>query len=473
VFNARLRGRLSAQPRKRLQHTFRPLLLRINHPQNNRFPALCGLIDNLIRGLSAEEQRSFSIDRPRRNHQRLPSSLLIEDVSAICATASHSHLCAATSPIKANDFSSMWRFVYNASVPDAPCIRIVPKNLFLSAQRALSEEVVHAGKVRESNIRDLCTLIDLSVLYEGIETLGSDIELREEQKPHISPEYENIRRLTGLTIKVGPAGSEFENVLRHSLTFAIQPFARSGQDVALDELKAKIASSLRIAISGGPDYWEEFAEGERLLTKPLNQATSDPEKFWLRSFLYAGFASARSSPLVPDAIRSWGMRIPGRPPSDYGQELQRVIEGKYPPDRMRALFVDSPFPVPPFAAVVFLRADNDPTNVPRALKDLRDELAPVRIALGGFQRERDTADYRGLITIFGKAHTPGSRVALDERMRDAVEALRKLKLPIPPQLLVLKPIFNIVKSASALVANLISASPQAFKAGKDLLEASP
>jgi hypothetical protein len=351
-----------------------------------------------------------------------------------------------------------------------PCVRIVPKNLFLSAQRALSEEVIRAGQVRESNLRDLCTLIDLSVLYDGIETLGSGVELRKEQKPHISSEYENIRTLTGLTIAVGPAGPDFENVLRESLRFAVEPFALAGQDIKLGELKARLAGSLRVATSDGPDYWEEFAEGERLLTKRLNVETSEPEKFWLRSFLYAGFASARRSPLVPDAIRSWGMKMSRPQASDYGDELQKVIEGKYPAEQMQELIVDSPFPVPPFAAAVFLRANNDRRNLPRALKELRDALSPVRFALAGFQREKDTADYRGMITIFGRSHTLGSKVVVDERVRDAMEALRKVNLAIPPQLLVLKPLFNMVQSASALVTNLMSNSPQAFKAGKDLVD---
>jgi hypothetical protein len=79
-------------------------------------------------------------------------------------------------------------------------------------------------------------------------------------------------------------------------------------------------------------------------------------------------------------------------------------------------------------------------------------------------------DYRGLITIFGRAHTPGSKIAVDERVRDAEEALRRLKLPIPPQFLVVKPVFDVVKSAASLVVNLVSPVPQAFKAGKDLFD---
>jgi hypothetical protein len=94
---------MSAHTEKHLWDTLRPLFPRNNYHHNYLFPPLCGLIDNLARGLSAEKKLSFSIDRARRNHQRLPSSLLIEDVPAVCATAPHPHLFAATSPIKAYD----------------------------------------------------------------------------------------------------------------------------------------------------------------------------------------------------------------------------------------------------------------------------------------------------------------------------------------------------------------------------------
>jgi hypothetical protein len=105
------------------------------------------------------------------------------------------------------------------------------------------------------------------------------------------------------------------------------------------------------------------------------------------------------------------------------------------------------------------------------MRALRDELAPVRLALGSFQREKDTADYRGLITIFGKAHTADSKGVIDDRVHDAIEVLRKVKWPGPPQFLVIKPVFNLVKSAASLFSNLVSASPGAFGAAKDVFEA--
>jgi len=349
--------------------------------------------------------------------------------------------------------------------------RIVPKNLLLSAQRALSDPAIHAQTVTESNIRDLCTLINLSVLYDDIETLGNKAEIDETYKPHIAPEYQTIRDLTGLNISVGPSPEQFEETLRQSMAFAVDPFAIAGKTVELDKLKKKLSQSLRIETSDRPDYWEDIAEGQRLLlTKEFQEKSIEPENFWLRSFLYAGLARIRQRPLVPDAIRTWGMHQGSITPSDYGQGLEEVIDGKYTPGKIRKLIVDAPFPIPPFAAAVFLRAGKDRKKIPEELKTLRAELAPVRSALSGFQREKETADYRGLITIFGKPHTPDSKIDLDDRVHGALETLRNAMAPVPPQILVLKPVFDMVKSAAALFINLASASPKMLEAGKDMID---
>ena len=284
--------------------------------------------------------------------------------------------------------------------------RIVPKNLFLSAQRGLSEEAVRAGAVTHSNIRDLCTLITLSMLYDEIETLGNKAELEEDCKPYIAAEYQSICDLTGLKINVGPAQHELNEVLKESVSFAVRPFVKAARKIELDALEDKLSKSLRDETSDQPDYWEDFAEGRRLLlAKALDEQSTESENFLLRSFLYAGLASNRQRPFVPDAIRSWGMHQITVPSSDYGEDLERIIEAKYPPGRMWELIAGSPFPIPPFAATVFLRADSKRQNLPKAIKSLRDDLTPVRDALAHFQREKDTADYRGLITIFGKVHT--------------------------------------------------------------------
>ena len=93
VLTARLRGRVSSPVPHHLQRTFSPSFLRFGDAQlllgtqTLRFPAVPGLTGNLGRGLSAIKKHSFSIDRARRKHQRLPSSLLIENVPAIRAPA--------------------------------------------------------------------------------------------------------------------------------------------------------------------------------------------------------------------------------------------------------------------------------------------------------------------------------------------------------------------------------------------------
>lgn len=46
--------------------------------------------------------------RVRRKRQRLPSCLLIENVSAACIPASPQRLRADTFPIKASDYTAMW-----------------------------------------------------------------------------------------------------------------------------------------------------------------------------------------------------------------------------------------------------------------------------------------------------------------------------------------------------------------------------
>jgi hypothetical protein len=357
------------------------------------------------------------------------------------------------------------------SMPNTSSARVVPKNLFLSAQRALSEPAIHLKSVTQSNIRDLCTLITLSVLYDAVETLGSKTELDTNNKPYIAQEYQSIRDFTGLEITIGPSPSEFEETLRQSISFATRPFAAAGKNVALEELKNKLSNSLRLETSGGPDYWEDFAEGQRLvLTKDLKDQSIEPENFWLRSFLYAGLASIRKRPLVPDAIRTWGIDQASACPSDYGQRLEEVIKGKYSPRKMRELIVDHPFQVPPFAAAVFLRAGSDRRRIPGELKALRDELASVRSALSGFQRERDTADYRGFLSVFGKPHTEDSVIALDDRVHYALESLRKVKVPVPPQFFVLKPVFEMVKSAASLFTNLVSPFPRIVAASRDLVD---
>ena len=67
-------------------------------------------------------------------------------------------------------------------------------------------------------------------------------------------------------------------------------------------------------------------------------------------------------------------------------------------------------------------------------------------------------------------HTRDSRIDVDERVRDAVEALRKLTVPVPPQIIVLKPVFELVKSAASLFMNLVSVLPDPSKAGKDIID---
>jgi hypothetical protein len=262
-----------------------------------------------------------------------------------------------------------------------PNSRIVPKNLLVSATRATSDKAVHEGTVRKSNVRDLCTLIDLAVLYDEVETLGSRHELDKNHKEHIAPEYASLKANTGLTIKVGPDDDRtYEETFKQSVAAAAQVFTLEEKVADPEQLRSVLGTALRIQVSDQPDYWEDLDEGRKLLqAKTLDGQLKESEKFWLRTFLYSGLAAARKLPWVPDAIRAWGNAsgLKGKP-DDYSSQLQRAIRSKYPDDSIQNLILDAPFPIPPFAAAVFLNTKGDRKRIWEEVKKLREDLSNVR-----------------------------------------------------------------------------------------------
>jgi hypothetical protein len=349
-----------------------------------------------------------------------------------------------------------------------PCPRVVPKNLFLSAQAALSEEAIQKKRVTKSNLADLCTLVTLSMLYDRVETLGTREELDQWNKPNLVEGYENIRELAGF--EVSPQ-VDFEEVLRHSMGYAIGPFDRAGVNIDRDQLRNELANSLRQGISTSADYWEQFTEGERLfLKRPVGSERSIEENFWLRSFLYAGLAEFRQGVLIPDSVRSWGFPSDFVPRHDYGRDLEEAIQQKYPPEKLRKVILGSPIPVPAFAAAVFKRTGGDRRRMREEWRQLREEMAPVRSALAGLQWERAVGDYRGFATLFGKPGSLDSQLAVDGRMADAVQTLRGAKFPLSAEAVALKPVFDLGWSLYSMVKDLISDPPKAFSAGKAAIE---
>jgi hypothetical protein len=87
---------LIARTRRHVQRSAQNHFLHIFDPQSQlpkqvpslRFAPVPQLPSNPPLGVSARNQLSCSIGRARRKHQRLPSSLLIADVSAINTTSS-------------------------------------------------------------------------------------------------------------------------------------------------------------------------------------------------------------------------------------------------------------------------------------------------------------------------------------------------------------------------------------------------
>jgi len=101
---------------------------------------------------------------------------------------------------------------------------------------------------------------------------------------------------------------------------------------------------------------------------------------------------------------------------------------------------------------------------------LREDLSNVRKTLSSLQLERKTGDYSGLITIFGQHHTAASKDRPDGQVQEAIETLRKLKIPLSPQLLILKPVYQIAKDAASLITDPIGGCTKAFEAANKLRE---
>ena len=135
------------------------------------------------------------------------------------------------------------------------------------------------------------------------------------------------------------------------------------------------------------------------------------------------------------------------------------------------MITDAPISIPPFAAAVFVRAGSDPSRIVPELKGLREEMASVRQALAHLQQERDWGKYRdGFQTIFATQPSRDSEITADEQTRKALDKLSNLKVPLPPQLLKLQPLFSVVKGAASLLINLIGPSPSWPDGFKDVRE---
>jgi hypothetical protein len=339
--------------------------------------------------------------------------------------------------------------------------RIVPKNLLASAMHAVGEENYSGDPISLSNIRDLATLVNLAVLYDEIETIGNMDELNRSYKPHLAEGYQAIQNV-GLRVVIGPKEQDLGHVLSAAAGFAAEPITAAGSDVMLDALKQRLSSSFRGAMSAGPDYWSDFEEGRRLFLARNLDRDSPAEDFWLRSFLYLGLAKIREMPFVADSVRSWGLSVPC-PCPDYQKQLETIIEAKYTPEQISKLIPDIPVPLPPLAAAVFLRAGTR-RNIMSEMKALREELTPVRTALAAFQHKRQGGEFLGYLTIFGGYYSSTAQREADENVHDALEVLRKLKLPLPPQLLAVKPASEITKSIASLLTTLLSAVSHPVKA---------
>jgi hypothetical protein len=345
--------------------------------------------------------------------------------------------------------------------------RIVSKNLLISARRAFYADASAGHKVTTSNIKDLCTLVNLAALYDSIETLGSNSELKEGEKPHIAAEYQRIENDSGLSILIGPEPKDFGGVVDEGVSLVAGPFVKAGKDTSLSKLRESLGSSLRRETENWPDHFEDFEAGrEQALhgSASVGKRAELAKNFWLRSFLYVGLAKVRGTPFVPDTTRTWGMGEQHGDTIIYADELQRTIAKKYQVVT-KQLVQSKSLSIPPFAASVFLRANQASpvpaerrAHLPSELRTLREKMTEIRNNLRGFQAQRTFGEYDGSLTKLMASTPENAETDIDLKVALALVELRKQWAYLPNWLLELQSLFGVIRAGASIAFGLASAA---------------
>jgi hypothetical protein len=341
------------------------------------------------------------------------------------------------------------RMSYN---PAMPVERILSKNLLLSASRALT---AGAGEVTESNFLDLCTLISLSMLHDSVVTLGNDLE-RTSSKPSIAPCIEALENWTGgLKIKFAEFDPEKRDaVLAAAIGGLLEHLLLKSTDAkdTTELIKSKIEGCLEFSTGTVPDEWEDFAEGASHF-RETRYGRSVAEDFWLRSFLYRGLTKVRQGRFVPDRVRAWGIEVEDGPRTDPATELEELVDGKYYTQVEEALEDSAPTGIPPFAAVVLLRAGKERERIGVEVKKLREDLATPRANLERLEAEIE--QFRRPGSLFAARHTPATRSQAKAAFRSALDALEKEVMPLPSGFIEKKELCDLISKSASLLRHAV------------------
>lgn len=370
-------------------------------------------------------------------------------------------------------------------MPLSNATRIVSRNLLVSASHALADPVFDQNSITESNFRDLCTLINMAVLYDGLEVLGSQFHLDRRNKPDVAEEYESIAQLTGLRVDAGPKPEELDAVVLEATKEAAAPFF-TVSNISRDEIMTRLRSSIRNELSDAPDYWDDFNEGKQLALGgtfqglPFSPAKA-AENFWYRTFLYLGLARVRQIPFVPDAVRGCGLEQERRNAGSDSihesngayEQLIAAVQAKWG-ERTAIPLRGTTVMIPPFAAVVFRRAGSDRNRIGLALRELREELSEVRSALLRFDLEKKAGSYGSFLQgLFPTNSTEAARIDAGQRVQEAITNFRKQVIPLPPLMLKLRPLLSVVYETYSLVHGLLGDFETLKKAGLEIAQALP
>lgn len=312
------------------------------------------------------------------------------------------------------------------------------------------------GEVTLSNVEDLCTLLNLSMLHSCIRTLGNSQEKDSVRKPYLGPGYEGLRDTLGLEVVLDPPKESVVPIAQGKIAQIGDTWTRfAARAKKTWDLEPQLKSCLEAAVDDRPDSWSDFLEGGNAFLQGDVDRPTAQVNFFLRSFIYWALADSEKIPLVLDAVRASGIKERTEARSeDEAARLEAAITGTYYEEAANILPEYERIPELPLAVVVLMRADGNRGNILEAAAAVRKEMEGPRTALETFVSRIEQRFDSG--SIVPKVHVPPTKDKAKADFDRALEGVRSgSKLPLVWYSI--QPAWQLLSSAAEAVKILAEA----------------
>jgi hypothetical protein len=343
--------------------------------------------------------------------------------------------------------------------------RIVTRNLLYSAHRAMSEDARQSNEITCSNIRDLCSLIDLAALSDTVDTfVGIDRCGMKEKAAAIAKD-------TGLTISFCPHQTERAAVIQAARMDILGRMIAKNTFVDLEQIDERLGNALDEDAGSFPDDYDDFEAGRKMSTMTLGTERSNQFAYWQRTFLYGGLSRIRQAPLVLDSARLYAARTTGLELDMFRRKLLEAVELIYQ-KKLSKYREDTSLSISPFAATVLIRTGNDPHKIGAEIQHLRDELSEARTALQGYDAQTMQAIPAGEIQrLFPFDRTDESLTEVKARfqleLKELYDSGKGWRQFVSYRFYHLVPLAKFLRSSVILMSHLVAPELSWFKAFRD------